>query len=695
MSDSKLFAKTKTVELRTELERAFKKSKPQGRIKIVLKKVIANIILHNNEIVNLFPDINGLMKIDDLEIRKMCFHYLVTYAHASPKDAYEALPFLIRFKDDSNPLLRALALRTLSSIPNKEYVEVTFQSVRKGLKDPDPYARKAAVFAVSRLFQHDPEKTKEQRLIDDLNEVLYDQNESVVTNALAALSYITENGKSLSLVIDKNHSLTLISYLSKTNEWSQIYILNSLLSYIPQTTEEALDLIEATIPSLQHENSAVILNAIKVIVYYSNYVKNPELVIPTLSKRLGSSLVSLLSKPPETQFLVLRNVILLLLGKKELLCFDVEMFFCRFDDPIYVKDTKLEIIYLAANEQNVHVVLKELEEYATEVDVAMARKAIRAFGNLAVKLTDAADQCIEVICDLVSNGISYIVQESTVVIKNILRRYPGRYNFAIKELIKHYQLIDEPDAKTAMIWILGQYCESIDKVEFIMEDLLINFKEDPVEVQYSILTAATKLYLKVPGKGDNLVLKVLKWATEEVDNPDIRDRGFIYWRLLSAEQANGPNGEFQENTKHIILNSNPLISTDNDNIDPAILEELELNIGSLASIYLKPVYQVFRYARRRQLPTSPALQNGLLPTRPVSSNASTDNINRSQSSVQSMGHVSVRGMDSAGRNSKRHSRLPTLPKHDSDLSTNDDVKRDSFAKRLTRKASMIAGNKKI
>ena len=28
---------------------------------------------------------------------------------------------------------------------------------------------------------------------------------------------------------------------------------------------------------------------------------------------------------------------------------------------------------------------------------------------------------------------------------------------------------------------------------------------------------------------------VLKWATEDIDNPDLRDRSFIYWRLLSTD----------------------------------------------------------------------------------------------------------------------------------------------------------------
>lgn len=696
MSDGKLFVKTKSVELRTELERALKKSKPQARIKVVLKKVLANIILNNNEIIKFFPDIISLMKFDDFEIRKMCFQYLVTFASSSPKDAHDALPFLVRFEDEPDPLMKALALKTLSSIPNKDYVNVTFNKVISALHFPDPHVRKAAAFAVSRLFQHDQERATQLHLLEDLNELLYDSNETVVANALASLSYITENGKTLSLTIDKKHSLALLSYLGKTNEWCQIYILSSLMAYVPQTTEEALDLIEATIPSLQHENSAVILNAIKIIVYFSHYVKNPELVIPTLSKKLGSSLVSLLSKPPETQFLALRNVILLLLGRKELLSFDIEMFFCRYDDPIYIKDTKLEIIYLAANEQNVHVVLRELEEYATEVDVAMARKAIRAFGNLAVKLTGASDECVDVICDLISNGISYIVQESTIVIKNILRKYPGRYNFAIKELMKHYKVIDEPEAKTAMIWILGQYCEHIEKVEFIMGDFISTFKDDPIEVQYAILTAATKLYLKLPERGEGLILKVLKWATEEVDNPDIRDRGFIYWRLLSAEDANGADGEFQANTKKVILNSNPVISTDSDNIDPTILEELELNIGTLASIYLKPILHVFRLAKPKSLPYSPALQRRQQPNAPVSTNASNDNVHLTHSTAASAEYISPRRISSPSvSHSSRPSRHLPLPRQESDLSSNEDntPKKSSFAKRLTRQASILTGRK--
>lgn len=46
-------------------------------------------------------------------------------------------------------------------------------------------------------------------------------------------------------------------------------------------------------------------------------------------------------------------------------------------------------------------------------------------------------------------------------------------------------------------------------------------------------------------------MQVLKMATEDSDNPDLRNRGFIYWKMLS----NNP-----EAAKKIILCNKPCIS---------------------------------------------------------------------------------------------------------------------------------------
>ena len=72
------------------------------------------------------------------------------------------------------------------------------------------------------------------------------------------------------------------------------------------------------------------------------------------------------------------------------------MFFCKYNDPIYVKKEKLDILVKLDSDRNVDQVLLELKEYASEVDVDFVRKAVRTIGRCAIKLEIAAERCIKV-----------------------------------------------------------------------------------------------------------------------------------------------------------------------------------------------------------------------------------------------------------------------------------------------------------
>jgi len=103
-----------------------------------------------------------------------------------------------------------------------------------------------------------------------------------------------------------------------------------------------------------------------------------------------------------------------------------QVFFCKYNDPIYVKMEKLEIIIRLASDRNVEQVLLELKEYAQEVDVDFVRRAVRAIGRAAIKLERAAERCINVLLELIQTKVNYVVQEAIIVIKDIFRRYPNR-----------------------------------------------------------------------------------------------------------------------------------------------------------------------------------------------------------------------------------------------------------------------------
>lgn len=101
---------------------------------------------------------------------------------------------------------------------------------------------------------------------------------------------------------------------------------------------------------------------------------------------------------------------------------------------------------------------------------------------------------------------------------------------------------------------------------------------DP-QVQLQTLTAIVKLFLKKPDQSQAIVQRVLQAATKDSDNADVRDRAYIYWRLLSSDPAAA---------KSVVLAVRPPISLPQTTVPPAILEELVGEISSLSSVYHKP-----------------------------------------------------------------------------------------------------------
>jgi AP-1 complex subunit beta-1 len=256
----------------------------------------------------------------------------------------------------------------------------------------------------------------------------------------------------------------------------------------------------------------------------------------------------------------------------------VRVFFCNFQDPLYVKLEKLEIMIRLADLKNVDSLLNELKDYAQEVDVQFVRRAISAIGRIAIKLDRAADRCIQVLHQLINTKIDYVVQEAVIVIKDIFRKYPNRYESIIRDLCENLKALDNVDARASMVWIVGEYGERIDNAVDLLTNFSQSFREEGRKVQLAILNAAVKLFLKVEGGAEELVQDVLRMATEESDNPDLRNRGYIYWKMLSSNP---------ELAKQVVLCEKPVISEDASTLEPQTLDKLCANISMLSSVYYK------------------------------------------------------------------------------------------------------------
>lgn len=75
------------------------------------------------DVSSLFPDVVNCMQTDDMELKKLVYLYLINYAKAQPDLAIMAVNTFVKDSQDPNPLIRALAVRTMGCIRVDKIVE--------------------------------------------------------------------------------------------------------------------------------------------------------------------------------------------------------------------------------------------------------------------------------------------------------------------------------------------------------------------------------------------------------------------------------------------------------------------------------------------------------------------------------------------------------------------------------------------
>ncbi|KAJ5472874.1 hypothetical protein N7530_006875 [Penicillium desertorum] len=534
--------KGETFELRAGLVSQYAYERKESIQKTIMAMTLGK------DVSALFPDVLKNIATGDLEQKKLVYLYLMNYAKSHPDLCILAVNTFVQDSEDPNPLIRALAIRTMGCIRVDKMVDYMEEPLRKTLRDESPYVRKTAAICVAKLFDLNPAMALENGFLEMLQEMIGDPNPMVVANSVTALQEIHHTApETQALQITSNTLRKMLMALNECTEWGRVTILTTLAEYKTSDVKESEHICERVAPQFQHVNSGVVLAAVKAVFLHMKNV-NSDLSKNYL-KKMAPPLVTLVSSAPEVQYVALRNIDLLLQKEPDILNKELRVFFCKYNDPPYVKFQKLEIMVRIANDRNVDQLLAELKEYALEVDMDFVRRAVRAIGQVAIKIESASERCVNTLLDLINTKVNYVVQEAIVVIKDIFRKYPG-YEGIIPTLCQCIDELDEPNARAALIWIVGEYAEKISNAGDILGGFVDGFNEEFSSTQLQILTAVVKLFLKRPEKAQGLVQRVLQAATSENDNPDVRDRAYIYWRLLS-------NTSDSNATKNIVLSDKP------------------------------------------------------------------------------------------------------------------------------------------
>ena len=119
------------------------------------------------------------MQTDDLEQKKLVYLYLMNYAKTQPELVILAVNTFVKDTDDPNPLVRALAIRTMGCLRAEKIIDYLCDPLQKCLRDENPYVRKTAALCVAKLYDLKPELVIDNGFMEQLQEMISDSNPMV------------------------------------------------------------------------------------------------------------------------------------------------------------------------------------------------------------------------------------------------------------------------------------------------------------------------------------------------------------------------------------------------------------------------------------------------------------------------------------------------------------------------------------
>ena len=174
-----------------ELQADLNSLKPEKK-KEAIKKVIAAMTI-GKDVSSLFPHVIKSMETASLDLKKLVYLYIINYAKSQPELAILAVnSFRKDSRNPTNPLIRALAVRTMGCIRVERITEYLCEPLKDALLDEDPYVRKTAAICVAKLYDIAPEMAEDDNFIGMLENLLSDGFSMVVSNAVAALIEISD-----------------------------------------------------------------------------------------------------------------------------------------------------------------------------------------------------------------------------------------------------------------------------------------------------------------------------------------------------------------------------------------------------------------------------------------------------------------------------------------------------------------------
>ncbi|KAI2467177.1 ARM repeat-containing protein [Annulohypoxylon bovei var. microspora] len=550
-----------------------------------LRRVIS-MMYRQQKTLPFFSSVVKNVASPNLEIKKLVYIYLIHHAEQEPDMALLSINTIQKSLSDSNPQVRALALRTMSGIRVPVISQIVSLAIKKGVVDMSPHVRKAAALAIPKCYRLEPSTLPQ--LLENLTTLLGDKQYFVAGAAVSAFMEICPDRVDL---IHK-HYRSLVKKIVDMDEWSQLAMLKMMSIYarkcFPRRTrsskakDKSTDLQDfygdASSESVSEGEQVVVLdpdlvlllNGIKPLLQSRNsgvvvavarcYV---DVGTAEYTKAAVGPLVALLRGAQDIQQVALYNIVSVCLAHPESFVRHASHFLVRATDTAPVWELKLEVLTLIFPHsplQTKSLILNELEHFSRGTNKSLVREAVRAIGRCAQGDPATAPRCMRLLLGQITSLDGTLAAESLTVIRHLIQQDPQAHVGTVVRLAKNLDSATDPQARATIIWLVGEF-SSLNGEDNIAADvlriLLKGFADESEVAKRQIVLLAAKVYLHhlnrvteaqksdeesqepPPNSEDhpitrlwNYVLLLVRYDTSY----DLRDRTRLYKTLLSVPQ---------------------------------------------------------------------------------------------------------------------------------------------------------------
>lgn len=438
-------------------------------------KTIIAMLLSGKNVSDYMPDVVNIVT-ENIHLKRLIYYFLIYTCESGSSEILMSINSFHKDLTDGSALIRASALRAISSMRIEEILPILLISIQRAVNDFSIYVRKAACLTLLKLSEM--EDVDNDTLIAMVQKLIADNSMIVVGPAIHVMSelcpdrldFLHASFRRICREIENVEMLYLPSVIDVLMQYARAHLDQGFVGLGGGRYNPDLKLLLASVFPLLHCSSPAVKVSIATLYLNFNFEESWT--------EAAKALLSFKDEYDELAYVMLATILEFVKRRPAVFHPFLTYFYIGGKDSFSVARYKMDIISYLASDMNIISVIKELMAVTRNSNSKIASHAITTIGLIALRDATLSDICAKNLIILLRTKVDYVAAESIVVLRKLITKDPVKYSKVITHCAKISDSLTVPRALASSIWIIGHYCDKIPTLAVEnFRKLVLGFRE--------------------------------------------------------------------------------------------------------------------------------------------------------------------------------------------------------------------------